>query len=43
MALVALVGVLIAAHIRRPQSHVLDGLVFAASLAIVWLGIVVGG
>jgi uncharacterized membrane protein len=43
MALVALVGVLIAAHIRRPQSHVLDGLVFVASLAIVWLGIVVGG
>jgi uncharacterized membrane protein len=43
IALVALVGVLIAAHLRRPQSHVLDGLVFAVSLAIVWLGIVVGG
>jgi uncharacterized membrane protein len=43
MALVALVGVLIAAHMRRPESHVLDGLVFVTSLAIVWLGIVVGG
>jgi uncharacterized membrane protein len=42
MGLVALVGVLIAAHMRRPDSHALDGLVFAVSLAIVWLGIVVG-
>jgi uncharacterized membrane protein len=42
MALVALVGVLIAAHLRLPRSHLLDGLVFAVSLAIVWLGIVVG-
>jgi xanthine/uracil/vitamin C permease (AzgA family) len=42
MALVAVVGVLIAAHMRWPASHVLDGLVFAVSLAIVWLGIVVG-
>jgi hypothetical protein len=42
MALVALVGVLIAAHMRWPESHALDGLVFATSLAIVWLGIVVG-
>ena len=43
MALVAVVGVVIAAHLRRPQSHILDGLVFALSVAIVWLGIVVGG
>ncbi len=43
MGLVALVAILIGAHMRRPQSHVLDGLVFALSVAIVWLGIVVGG
>jgi uncharacterized membrane protein YoaK (UPF0700 family) len=42
MGLVALVGVLIAAHMRWPDSYALDGLVFAVSLAIVWLGIVVG-
>jgi len=42
MALVALVGVLIAAHLRRPDSHVLDAAIFLVSLAIVWLGIVVG-
>jgi uncharacterized membrane protein len=43
MALIAVLAVVIGAHLRRPQSHVLDGLVFALSLAIVWLGIVVGG
>ena len=43
MGLVALVSVLVAAHMRWPESHALDGLVFAVSLAIVWLGIVVGG
>jgi uncharacterized membrane protein len=43
MGLVALVGVLIVAHMRWPESHALDGLVFAVSLAIVWLGVVVGG
>ena len=42
MGLVALVGVLIAAHMRRPESHVLDAAIFLVSLAIVWLGIVVG-
>lgn len=42
MALIAVLAVVIGAHLRRPQSHVLDGLVFALSLAIVWLGIVVG-
>jgi uncharacterized membrane protein len=42
MALIALVGVLIAAHMRWPESHLLDGLVFVMSLAIVWLGVVVG-
>ena len=43
IGLVALVVILIAVHMRRPQAHVLDGLVFALSVAIVWLGIVVGG
>lgn len=43
MALVAVVGVLIVAHLRRPESHALDGLIFVVSLAIVWLGVVVGG
>jgi uncharacterized membrane protein len=39
LALVALVGVLVAWHARRPQLHALEGLIFLASLAIVWLGI----
>jgi uncharacterized membrane protein len=43
MALVAVVGVLIVAHLRRPESHALDGLIFVTSLAIVWLGVAVGG
>jgi uncharacterized membrane protein len=43
IGLVALVVILIGVHMRRPQSHVLDSLVFALSLAIVWLGVVVAG
>jgi uncharacterized membrane protein len=43
LGLVALVGVLIAVHIRRPHSPALDGVIFAVSLAIVWLGIMVAG
>ena len=43
MGLVGLVAVLIGAHLRRPQWHVLDGAIFVVSLAIVWLGIVVAG
>ena len=43
LGLVVLVAVLIAAHMRRPEWHVLDGAIFALSLAIVWLGIVVAG
>ncbi len=39
LALVALAGVLIALHMRRPELRVLDGLIFAVSLAIVWLGV----
>jgi putative copper export protein len=43
LGLVVVVGVLIVAHMRRPEWHVLDGAIFLVSLAIVWLGIVVAG
>jgi putative copper export protein len=41
LGLVVLVVLLIHAHMRKPEWHVLDGALFAVSLAIVWLGIVV--
>ena len=34
---------LIVGHMRRPEWHVLDAAIFATSLAIVWLGIVIAG
>ena len=40
LSLVAIVGGLIAWHMRRPELRALDGAIFAASVAIVWLGIV---
>ena len=43
IGLLVLVGVLIAAHSRRPAWHALDAAIFVVSLAIVWLGIVVAG
>jgi putative copper export protein len=43
LGLVVLVGVLIAAHMRWPESHAFDGAIFLVSIAIVWLGIVVAG
>ena len=43
IGLVALLVALIGAHIRWPDRHVLDGLTLAVSLAVVWLGVVVGG
>jgi putative copper export protein len=43
LGLVVLVAVLIAAHMRKPDWHVLDAGIFVVSLAIVWLGIVVAG
>ena len=43
LGLVVLVGILIGAHMRRPEWHVLDAAIFVVSLAIVWLGIVVAG
>lgn len=39
LAFVAAVGVLLVWHIRRPNWHVLEGVVFLLSLAIVWLGL----
>ena len=41
--LVVVVALLIHAHMRRPEWHVLDAAIFIVSLAIVWLGIVVAG
>ncbi len=43
LGLFVLVIVLIGVHMRRPAWHVLDGLIFLVSLAIVWLGIVIAG
>ena len=41
LGLVALAAALVVAHMRRPQAHALEGLVFLASLAIVWLGVAI--
>jgi uncharacterized membrane protein len=43
LGLVVVVALLIHAHMRRPEWHVLDAAIFIVSLAIVWLGIVVAG
>lgn len=43
LGLVAFVIALIVVHMRKPAWHVIDGLIFLISLAIVWLGIVVAG
>ena len=40
LALVALTAALVVWHMRRPQLRALDGVIFVASLAIVWLGLV---
>ena len=39
LTLVALVGGLVLWHMRRPDLHALEGLIFLGSLAIVWLGL----
>jgi len=39
LALVAVVGGLIVWHMRRPELRTLEGLIFVASLVIVWLGL----
>lgn len=43
MGLVAVVAILIGAHLHRPEWHALDGAIFIVSVAIVWLGIVISG
>ncbi len=43
LGFVVLVLVLIGAHMRKPEWHALDAGIFAVSLTIVWLGIVVAG
>jgi uncharacterized membrane protein len=43
VVLVAVAAVLIAAHLRRPEWHVLDAAIFLVSLAAVWAGLVVAG
>jgi uncharacterized membrane protein len=39
LALVALTAVLVVWHMRRPHLHTIEGVVFLASLAIVWIGL----
>ena len=39
LGLVAAVAVLVVWHMRRPQLHALEGVIFIGSLAIVWLGV----
>lgn len=39
LVLVAVAGLLVLWHMRRPQQHWIEGLVFVVSLAIVWLGV----
>ncbi len=41
LALVAIVAALVVWHMRRPQLHALEGLIFLGSLAIVWLGVAI--
>jgi uncharacterized membrane protein len=40
LGLVAVVALLVVWHMRRPMLHALEGAIFVASLAIVWLGLV---
>jgi len=39
LALVVVVGALVAWHIRRPAQHAIEGAIFVLSLVIVWLGL----
>jgi uncharacterized membrane protein len=39
LAFVALAAVLVVVHMRRPGDHWMEGLIFVASLVIVWLGV----
>jgi uncharacterized membrane protein len=42
LTLVAIVGALVVWHMRAPQNHALEGLIFLGSLAIVLLGVDLG-
>ena len=39
LVLVVIVAALIVWHTRKPELHALEGAIFVASLAIVWLGV----
>ncbi len=39
LALVVVAGVLVLLHMNRPGDHWMEGVIFVASLAIVWLGV----
>jgi uncharacterized membrane protein len=39
LGLVVAIVLLIGWHMRRPENHLIDGLVFLASLAVLWLGL----
>jgi uncharacterized membrane protein len=39
LALVLVAALLVLWHMRRPQQHWIEGLVFVVSLAVVWLGV----
>ena len=39
LGLVVLVAALVVWHMRRPQSHAVEGAILIVSLAIVWLGV----
>ena len=41
LALVVGVGLLVLRHIRKPESHAEEGLIFVGSLAIVYLGVAI--
>jgi uncharacterized membrane protein len=38
LGVVALIGILVAWHMRRPEHHAAEGLIFVASLVVVGLG-----
>ncbi len=39
LALVGVVAMLVVWHMRRPRLHAIEGAIFVASLAVVWLGV----
>jgi hypothetical protein len=41
LTLVAVAGGLVLWHLRRPNRHWIEGLVFVLSLVIVWLGVAI--